>query len=580
MFKTLLKQIGDYKRDTILTPVLVILEVIMEVIIPMMMAAIIDYGLKGQNLKTVCLIGIGMIVMAGLALFFGVESGNTASSASSGFAMNLRQAMYERIQTFSFSNIDKFSTAGLVTRMTTDVMNVQQAFQMSIRICVRAPIMLVSAMVMTFLIHPRFALIFLAVILCLAVVLALISSKANPTLRKVFHEYDELNAKVQENVNGMRVVKSFVREDYETRRFQTESEKIRSLFVSAEKLLALNSPVMQFSMYSCILLISWMGAKMIIAGSLTEGQLMSMFTYVINILISLMMVSMTFVMLIMSRASGERISEVLTEEPDLYNVPHAIKEVADGSVDFEKVAFAYPSNPGKEVISDLDIHIRSGETVGVLGGTGSAKSSFAALIPRLYDVTRGEVRVGGVPVKDYDMTSLRDNVAMVLQKNVLFSGTIKENLRWGKEDATEEEIIDACRLAQADEFIRDFPAGYDTYIERGGANVSGGQKQRLCIARALLKKPKILILDDSTSAVDTKTDALIRKAFREQIPDTTKIIIAQRISSIQDADRILVFDNGRMEAVGTHGELLESSPIYREIYESQTKEGGSDEGRE
>ena len=580
MFKTLLKQIGDYKRDTILTPILVILEVIMEVIIPMMMAAIIDYGLKGQNLKTVCLIGIGMIVMAGLALFFGVESGKPASSASSGFAMNLRQAMYERIQTFSFSNIDKFSTAGLVTRMTTDVMNVQQAFQMSIRICVRAPIMLVSAMVMTFLIHPRFALIFLAVILCLAVVLALISSKANPTLRKVFHEYDELNAKVQENVNGMRVVKSFVREDYETRRFQTESEKIRSLFVSAEKLLALNSPVMQFSMYSCILLISWMGAKMIIAGSLTEGQLMSMFTYVINILISLMMVSMTFVMLIMSRASGERISEVLTEEPDLYNVPHAIKEVADGSVDFEKVAFAYPSNPGKEVISDLDIHIRSGETVGVLGGTGSAKSSFAALIPRLYDVTRGEVRVGGVPVKDYDMTGLRDNVAMVLQKNVLFSGTIKENLRWGKEDATEEEIIDACRLAQADEFIRDFPAGYDTYMERGGANVSGGQKQRLCIARALLKKPKILILDDSTSAVDTKTDALIRKAFREQIPDTTKIIIAQRISSIQDADRILVFDNGRMEAVGTHGELLESSPIYREIYESQTKEGGSDEGRE
>lgn len=580
MFKTLVNQIGDYKRDTILTPVLVILEVIMEVIIPMMMAAVIDYGLKGQNLKTVCLIGIGMIVMAGLPLFFGVESGKTASSASSGFAMNLRQAMYERIQTFSFSNIDKFSTAGLVTRMTTDVMNVQQAFQMSIRICVRAPIMLVSAMVMTFLIHPRFALIFLAVILCLAVVLALISSKANPTLRKVFHEYDELNAKVQENVNGMRVVKSFVREDYETWRFQTESEKIRSLFVSAEKLLALNSPVMQFSMYSCVLLISWMGAKMIIAGSLTEGQLMSMFTYVINILISLMMVSMTFVMLIMSRASGERISEILTEEPDLYNVPHAIKEVADGSIDFEQVGFAYPSNPGKEVISDLDIHIKPGETIGVLGGTGSAKSSFAALIPRLYDVTRGEVRVGGVPVKDYDMVTLRDNVAMVLQKNVLFSGTIKENLRWGKEDATDEEIINACRLAQADEFIRDFPAGYDTHIERGGANVSGGQKQRLCIARALLKKPKILILDDSTSAVDTKTDALIRKAFREQIPDTTKIIIAQRISSIQDADRILVFDNGRMEAVGTHGELLESSPIYREIYESQTKEGGSDEGRE
>ncbi len=580
MFKTLLKQIGDYKKDAILTPAFVILEVIMEVIIPLMMAAIIDYGLKGQSFKTVCLIGGAMIVMAGLALFFGVESGKLASRASSGFAMNLRQAMYEKIQTFSFSNIDKFSTAGLVTRMTTDVMNVQQAFQMSIRICVRAPIMLVSAMVMTFLIHPRFALIFLVVIIALAFVLALISSKANPTLRKVFHEYDELNAKVQENVNGMRVVKSFVREDYETGRFETESEKIRSLFVSAEKLLALNSPVMQFSMYSCILLISWMGAGMIIGGSLTEGQLMSMFTYVINILISLMMVSMTFVMLIMSRASGERISEVLTEKPDLLNVPHAIKEVLDGSVDFDQVGFAYPSNPGKEVISDLNIHIKPGETIGVLGGTGSAKSSFAALIPRLYDVTRGEVRVGGVPVKDYDMASLRDNVAMVLQKNVLFSGTVKENLRWGKEDATDEEIINACRLAQADEFIRDFPAGYDTYIERGGANVSGGQKQRLCIARALLKKPKILILDDSTSAVDTKTDALIRKAFREEIPDTTKIIIAQRISSIQDADRIIVFDNGRMESVGTHEELLENSPIYRDIYESQTKEGSNDESGE
>ena len=580
MFKTLVKYIGEFKRDAVLTPVLVVMEVIMEVIIPIIMAVIIDYGLESRSLGKVVLIGLAMIVAAMLALWFGVESGRTASSASSGFAMNLRQAMYEKIQTFSFSNIDKFSTAGLVTRMTTDVMNVQQAFQMSIRICVRAPIMLVSAMVMTFMIHPRFARIFLVVIVCLAAVLALISLKANPTLRKVFHQYDELNAKVQENVNGIRVVKSFVREDHEIGQFETESEKIRSLFVSAEKLLALNSPVMQFSMYSCILLISWMGAKMIIAGSLTEGQLMSMFTYVINILISLMMVSMTFVMLIMSRASGERISEVLTEEPDLFNVSHAVREVADGSIDFEQVGFAYPSNPGKEVISDLDLHIRPGETIGVLGGTGSAKSSFAALIPRLYDVTRGEVRVGGVPVKDYDMASLRDSVAVVLQKNVLFSGTIKENLRWGKEDATEEEIIDACRLAQADEFIRDFPAGYDTHIERGGVNVSGGQKQRLCIARALLKKPKILILDDSTSAVDTKTDALIRKAFREQIPDTTKIIIAQRISSIQDADRILVFDNGRMEAVGTHGELLESSPIYREIYESQTKEGGSDEGRE
>ena len=408
-------------------------------------------------------------------------------------------------------------------------------------------------------------------IVCLAAVLALISSRANPTLRRVFHEYDELNARVQENVNGMRVVKSFVREEYETGRFETESEKIRGLFVSAEKLLALNSPVMQFSMYSCILLISWMGAKMIIAGSLTEGQLMSMFTYVINILMSLMMVSMTFVMLIMSRASGERIAEVLAEEPDLYSVPHGVKEVPDGSIDFEQVGFAYPSNPGKEVLNDLTIHIRPGETIGILGGTGSAKSSFAALIPRLYDATRGEVRVGGIPVKDYDMASLRDNVAMVLQKNVLFSGTIKENLRWGKEDATDEEIVRACRLAQADEFIRDFPAGYDTRMERGGANVSGGQKQRLCIARALLKKPKILILDDSTSAVDTKTDALIRRAFREEIPDTTKIVIAQRISSIQDADRILVFDNGRMEAAGTHEELLGSCPVYREIYESQTR---------
>lgn len=580
MFKTLVKYIGEFKRDAILTPVLVVMEVIMEVIIPIIMAVIIDYGLESRSLGKVVLIGFGMIVAAMLALWFGVESGRTASSASSGFAMNLRQAMYEKIQTFSFSNIDKFSTAGLVTRMTTDVMNVQQAFQMSIRICVRAPIMLVSAMVMTFMIHPRFARIFLVVIICLAAVLALISSKANPTLRKVFHQYDELNAKVQENVNGIRVVKSFVREDHEIGQFETESEKIRSLFVSAEKLLALNSPVMQFSMYSCILLISWMGAKMIIAGSLTEGQLMSMFTYVANILISLMMVSMTFVMLIMSRASGERISEVLTEEPDLFNVPHAIREVADGSIDFEQVGFAYPSNPGKEVISDLELHIRPGETIGVLGGTGSAKSSFAALIPRLYDVTRGEVRVGGIPVKDYDMAVLRDSVAVVLQKNVLFSGTIKENLRWGKEDATDDEIVNACRLAQADEFIRDFPAGYDTHIERGGTNVSGGQKQRLCIARALLKKPKILILDDSTSAVDTKMDALIRRAFREKIPDTTKIIIAQRISSIQDADRILVFDNGRMKSVGTHEELLESSPIYREIYESQMKEGGDNESRE
>ena len=562
MFKTLLEQIGDYKKDAILTPVFVVLEVIMEVVIPIMMAAIIDYGLADQSIGKVVAIGLAMIGAAMLALWFGVESGRTASSASSGFAMNLRQAMYERIQTFSFSNIDKFSTAGLVTRMTTDVMNVQQAFQMSIRICVRAPIMLVSAMVMTFLIHPRFALIFLIVIVCLAAVLALISSRANPTLRRVFHEYDELNARVQENVNGMRVVKSFVREEYETGRFEKESEKIRGLFVSAEKLLALNSPVMQFSMYSCILLISWMGAKMIIAGSLTEGQLMSMFTYVINILMSLMMVSMTFVMLIMSRASGERISEVLAEEPDLYSVPHGVKEVPDGSIDFEQVGFAYPSNPGKEVLNDLTIHIRPGETIGILGGTGSAKSSFAALIPRLYDATRGEVRVGGIPVKDYDMASLRDNVAMVLQKNVLFSGTIKENLRWGKEDATDEEIVRACRLAQADEFIRDFPAGYDTRMERGGANVSGGQKQRLCIARALLKKPKILILDDSTSAVDTKTDALIRRAFREKIPDTTKIVIAQRISSIQDADRILVFDNGRMEAAGTHEELLGSCPVY------------------
>lgn len=580
MFQILLRQVGKFKRDAILTPVFVILEVVMEVLIPLMMAVIIDYGLERQDIKMVCLLGVVMIIMAMLALFFGVWSGKLASSASSGFAMNLRQVMYEKIQTFSFSNIDKFSTAGLVTRMTTDVMNVQQAFQMSIRICVRAPIMLVSAMVMTFMIHPRFAMIFLVVIVCLAAVLALISSKANPTLRKVFHEYDELNAKVQENVNGIRVVKSFVREDYETGRFEEGSERIRSLFVSAEKLLALNSPVMQFSMYTCILLISWMGAKMIIAGSLTEGQLMSMFTYVINILVSLMMVSMTFVMLIMSKASGERISEVLTEEPDLFNVPHAVKEVMDGSVDFDQVGFAYPSNPGKEVISDLSIHIKPGETIGVLGGTGSAKSSFAALIPRLYDVTRGEVRVGGIPVKDYDMARLRDSVAMVLQKNVLFSGTIKENLRWGKEDAADEEIVNACRLAQADEFIRDFPAGYDTRIERGGANVSGGQKQRLCIARALLKKPRILILDDSTSAVDTKTDALIRRAFREELPDTTKIIIAQRISSIQDADRIIVFDNGRMESVGTHEELLHSSPIYREIYESQTKEGDNDEGRE
>lgn len=580
MFRTLAKHIGEFRRDTALTPVLVVMEVMMQVIIPLIMAAMIDYGLESRSIGRIVLLGLAMIAAALVALWLGVESGRAATSASSGFAMNLRQAMYEKVQAFSFSNIDKFSTAGLVTRMTTDVANVQQAFQRLIRISVRAPITLVSAMMMTFVIHPRFACMFLVAILCLAAVLALIAWKASPILREVFHEYDELNARVQENVNGMRVVKSFVRENYETKRMKAESEKIRSLFVKAEKLLALNSPAMQLCMYACILLISWMGAKMVIAGSLTEGQLMSIFTYVANILSSLMMVSVIFVMLIMSKSSGERIAEILTEEPDLFNVPHAVREVADGSIDFEQVCFAYPSNPGKEVISSLSIHIRSGETIGVIGGTGSAKSSFAALIPRLYDVTRGEVRVGGLPVKNYDMASLRGSVAVVLQKNVLFSGTVRENLQWGKEDATDEEMVEACQLAQADEFIRDFPEGYDTRIERGGANVSGGQRQRLCVARALLKKPKILILDDSTSAVDTKTEALIRKAFRERIPDTTKIIIAQRISSIRDADRILVLDNGRMEAVGTHEELLRCSPVYREIYESQTKEGSDGKGEE
>ncbi|MCD8082898.1 MAG: ABC transporter ATP-binding protein/permease [Clostridiales bacterium] len=580
MFKILFRQIGSYKKDAVLTPVFVVLEVVMEVLIPLMMAAIIDYGLAAQNLSAVCGLGIIMIVMAMLALFFGVESGKTASSASSGFAMNLREAMYEKIQNFSFSNIDRFSTAGLVTRMTTDVSNVQQAFQMSIRICVRAPIMLISAMVMTFFIHPGFAGIFLVVIICLALVLALISSKANPTLRKVFRRYDALNARVQENVNGIREVKSFVQEENETTRFEDESSQIRTLFVSAEKLLALNAPVMQFCIYTCILLISWMGAKMIISDTLTEGQLMSMFTYVINILTSLMMVSMTFVSLIMSRASGERIAEVLTEEADLYSVPHAVTEMFDGSVDFDHVSFAYPSNPQKAVLHDVDLHIQSGETIGILGATGSGKSTFAMLIARLYDVTNGEIRVGDVPVKDYDLNCLRDNVAMVLQKNVLFSGTIKDNLCWGNEDASDEEMVRVCRLAQADEFIREFPKGYDTYIERGGVNVSGGQKQRLCIARALLKKPKILILDDSTSAVDTKTESRINQALKEELPDTTKIIIAQRISSVRNADRILLFHDGALEDVGTHDELLKRSPIYMEIYESQTREGIDDENKE
>ncbi|WP_238918518.1 ABC transporter ATP-binding protein [Clostridium sp. YIM B02555] len=579
MIKRLASYIAEFKRDTMLTPLFVALEAIMETIIPVLMASIIDNGVNKSNMKYVCIYGAIMLGASFLSLACGVFSGKFAASASTGFARNLRRGMYYNIQDFAFSNIDKYSTAGLITRLTTDVTNVQNAFQMLIRMFVRAPFMLIFAMAMSFYINARLALVFLGAIIFLGFVLYFVMTKAHPYFMEVFKKYDDLNASVQENLTAIRTVKAFVREEHETNKFYKASETLYNFFIRAEKLIIINGPAMQFAVYSCILLLSWLGAKMIVGSSMTTGELMSMFAYTTNIMISLMMMSFVFVMVIMSKSSAERIIAVLDEKSDLTNPENPIYEVKDGAITFNGVSFSYSKDKDKCVLEDANIKINSGETIGIIGGTGSAKSTLVQLIPRLYDTTSGTVEVGGIDVKKYDIETLRDEVSMVLQKNVLFSGTIKENLRWGKKDASDEEIIEACRQAQAEEFIETLPDKYDTYIEQGGSNVSGGQKQRLCIARALLKKPKILILDDSTSAVDTKTDALIRKAFKETIPDTTKIIIAQRISSVEDADRIIVLNDGKIDGFGSHDELLKNNAIYREVYESQVKGADNNESK-
>ena len=572
--KSILAQVKQYKRDSILTPIFTALEVLMEVLLPYVTAMIIDQGIQQSDFNKVLLYGGLMLVMAGLSLTFGALAGKYGASASSGLACNLRQAIYDNIQRFSFSNIDKFSTAGLITRMTTDVTNVQNAYQMCLRIAVRAPLMLVSSMVMSFIISPRLSSMFLIAIFFLAVVLGLIMIFATKVFNVMFKKYDALNASIQENVSAIRVVKAYVREEHEDEKFKKASGDIYDLSVKAESLLAFNGPAMMLVIYSCIILIAWVGAQLIVGGEMSTGNLTSLFSYVMSIMMSLMMLSMIIVMITMSLASIRRISEVLDEKSDLHNPENPIEIVENGSIDFDNVSFAYKRGTGNNTLSDINLHIRSGETVGIIGGTGSGKTSLVNLISRLYDVSSGSVRVGGHDVREYDMEALRNQVSVVLQKNVLFSGTILDNLRWGDENATEEECVAACRAACADEFIERFPDKYNTWIEQGGTNVSGGQKQRLCIARALLKKPKILILDDSTSAVDTATDAKIRKAFAESIPGTTKIIIAQRISSVQDADRILVLDNGRINAFDTHENLLANNEIYREIYESQIKGGG------
>lgn len=571
MIKKLSKYVGEFKKEAMLSPLCIAIEVIMEVILPLLMAEIIDNGVNKGDMNYVVKMGALMLVVAFLSLTGGALCGKYAAIASSGFARNIRKAMFGKIQDFSFANIDKFSTAGLVTRMTTDVTNVQQAFQMLIRICVRAPFMLIFSLAMCVYRAPQLSGIFFGALLFLAVSMGIIISRAFPRFKAVFEQYDHLNASVQENLTGIRVVKAYVREEHENEKFLKESGKVRDLFIAAEKLVLLNSPIMQLTMYSCILLLSWLGARTIVAGNMTTGTLMSLFTYTVQILMSLMMISMVFVMLTMAKTSAERILEVLEEESTIQNPAEPITKVADGSIDFDNVSFRYSGGEDKNVLENVNLHIKSGETIGIIGGTGSSKSTLVQLIPRLYDVSAGSVKVGGVDVRDYDMEVLRNEVSMVLQKNVLFSGTILENLRWGNEHATLEEAKHACELAQADEFIQKFPDGYDTKIERGGTNVSGGQKQRLCIARALLKKPKILILDDSTSAVDTATDAKIRRAFREEIPNTTKLIIAQRISSVEDADHILVLDQGRVHGFGTHEELLKNNEIYRDIYELQKK---------
>ena len=575
MIKTLAKSIREYKLPSILAPLTVTGEVIMEVLLPFLMADLIDYGVNRNDLEFILKMGGALAAVAFAALIFGVLSGVFAAKASAGFAKNLRHDMFYRIQEYSFANIDKFSAASLVTRMTTDVTNIQNSYQMIIRVAVRAPFMMIFAMIMSFRINAEISLVFVAFIPVIAVALGLIIKFAHPVFKRVFKTYDKLNSIVQENLHGIRVVKSFVREDHEVEKFSKVSEVIFKDFSKAEKIIAFNMPVMQLSVYACILLIAWFSSEQIVFGTMTTGELVSMMTYILQILMSLMFLSMIMVMVTLSRASAERISEVLNEDLDLKNPDKPVREISDGSIRFENVSFSYSKNMDKLCLKKIDLDIRSGETVGIIGGTGSSKSSLVQLIPRLYDVTGGSVKVGGRDVREYDIETLRDNVAMVLQKNVLFSGSISDNLRWGNPDATDEEIRHACRLAQAEDFIERMPDKYETNIEQGGTNVSGGQRQRLCIARALLKKPKILILDDSTSAVDTKTDKLIRKAFMEEIPDTTRIIIAQRISSVQDADKIIVMDKGTINGVGTHDELLKTNKIYQEVYYSQQK--GSDE---
>lgn len=579
MLKTLGKQLKEYKAASIATPLFMLLEVLMETLIPLMMSSIIDDGVYANNMQHIYAMGAAMIGAAIISLFAGLGGAKYGAKAAMGFGKNLRKAMFENVQRFSFANIDKYSTSGLITRMTTDVNNIQNAYQMILRMCMRAPASLICAMAMSFFISPRIASIYLVAVLGLSVILAIIVKNAMHYFQEAFRKYDDLNESVQENVTAIRVVKAFVREDYEKERFKKASGNIRNMLLAAEKVVMWNAPVMMFTIYSCILLISWIGAKMIVGDSLSTGSLMALLTYCMNILMNLMMLSMIFVMVSMSSASAKRIAEVLDEESTLKNPENPIYNVENGAITFDNVSFRYNEHSEAPILDQINLEIKSGETIGIIGGTGSSKSSLVNLISRLYDVNDGAVLVGGHDVRDYDMTALRDQVAVVLQNNVLFTGTILDNLRWGNKDATDEECMEACRLACADEFIQGFPEKYNTMINQGGTNVSGGQKQRLCIARALLKKPKVLILDDSTSAVDTATDAKIRAAFRSAIPGTTKLIIAQRISSVMDADRIIVLDDGHLSGFGTHEELLASNEIYRDVYESQTNGGGDfDEG--